>query len=388
MCVAGCVKCQSQILPGLFVCPQCHSLQPRHGSRTLEPGMQIVRPEGKLVVDERLGSGGMGLVFRGWLFHDPNGPNKTAEPAPVALKQLKPLANTQAELRQLFVNEAESLKRLAHPNIVRFVDLFDWANPEDPKARPLLTLAMEYVQGDSLDKVIARAVGRAATSGTPGLAVPRAWSYFQQLLGALAAVEALHITHRDIKPANVLVRKDGIVKLADFGIARLHTDESRDVMAPGTAAYMSPEQVLAKPLDARSDLYSAAIVFYEMLAGRTPFPSEGRSEFALRRDHVERTPEPISTWLGASFGSLDAIFAKALAKERNYRFPSALALGEALRVALSFPVTPEWRSQQEFAKEAPGMRDDPSTEREARVATLRLQLVAGYRTAPLAVTVR
>lgn len=344
--------------------------------------MQIDRPDGKIVVDQKLGSGAMGLVFRGWLFFDPNGPSGGREPLPIALKQLKPLANTQAEMRQLFVNEAESLKRIAHPNIVRFIDLFDWTNNADKRTKPLLTLAMEYVEGEPLDSVIARVSARAPTSGIPCLPVPRAWSYFQQLLGALAAVEAIHIAHRDIKPANVLVRKDGIVKLADFGIARLHSNDTKDTISPGTGAYMSPEQVLGKPLDARSDLYAAAIVFYEMLAGRTPFLIEGLTEFAVRRNHVEKTPEPLSTWLrGAT--ALDPVFAKAFAKERNYRFPNAIALGEAFRVALQLPVTPEWQLQQAFAKEAPAIHDDPSTEREARVATLRLQMVNGYRTAPL-----
>lgn len=344
--------------------------------------MQIDRPEGKIVVDQKLGSGAMGLVFRGWLFYDPNGPNRSREPLPIALKQLKPLANTQAELRELFVNEAESLKRIAHPNIVRFIDLFDWKSATDSRAKPLLTLAMEYVEGDPLEAVIARVGARSQLSGMRCLPIPRAWSYFQQLLGALAAVEALELAHRDIKPANVLIRKDGVVKLADFGIARLHASDAKDAVSPGTGAYMSPEQVLGKPLDARSDLYSAAIVFYEMLAGRTPFAIEGLTEFAVRRNHVEKTPEPISTWLPASPG-LDAIFARAFAKDRNYRFPNAIALGEAFRIALSLPDTPEWRLQQEFAKEAPAMHRDPTTEREARVATLRLQMVERYRTAPL-----
>jgi serine/threonine-protein kinase len=218
----------------------------------------------------------------------------------------------------------------------------------------------------------------------------RAWYYFQQLLGALAATNALSIVHRDVKPSNILIRRDGIVKLSDFGIARLVRDgmdrpSSDDGSAPGTGAYMSPEQVLSKPLDGRSDLYSAAIVFYEMLAGRPPFTSENKSEFMVRQDHVETAPPRFRSLVPQAPPSLDSLFGRALAKDPAYRFHSAIEMGNAFRLALDLADTPEWQAQAEIAQQAP--EPEQSTEknsREIRLATLREFVVKGYKTANMA----
>src|SRR5262249_32087991 len=147
-----------------------------------------------------------------------------------------------------------------------------------------LALVMELIDGEALDAVIERHVRRAQPGGLPAMPFMRAWHYFQQLLGALAATHALGIVHRDVKPANLLIRRDGLAKLTDFGIARLPADVARSTggMQPGTGAYMSPEQVNGGQLDGRSDLYSAGIVLFEMLAGRTPFDLPGRNELMVR----------------------------------------------------------------------------------------------------------
>src|SRR5437868_4799178 len=210
----------------------------RTTGRSLGPGTQIDRGYGKIVVDTRIGSGAMGSVYRAWLFWDPRGP-KGKEPAtPLALKQLKPQASIQPELRAFFQNEAEALQLLAHPNVVRFHELFTWTptltgavgpapgSMPTPSGAGALSpiLAMEYVDGDTLEDVVARNVARASLAGkgaAPGLELQRAWYYFQQLLGALAATHALGIVHRDVKPSNIMIRRDGIVKLTDYGIAHL-----------------------------------------------------------------------------------------------------------------------------------------------------------------------
>jgi serine/threonine-protein kinase len=345
------------------------------------PGTTIDLGYGRIVIDARVGEGGMGVVYRGWLFFAPNGPRASDKPVMLALKVLRPQAGLRSEVRTLFFNEADALRSLSHPNIVRFLDFFEWGAS--------LALAMEFAHGDTLAEVIARHVARRQIGGKSALAgMPfrRAWYYFQQLLGALAATHALSIVHRDVKPSNILIRRDGIVKLGDFGIARvmrLSGDEAPSLhshgIAPGTGAYMSPEQVLSKPLDGRSDLYSAAIVFYEMLAGRTPFTIDDKSEFLVRQDQVEAAPPRIRTFVPQAPRSLDALFARALAKDSAYRFSSAIEMGDAFRVALDMDDTPGWKAQAEIAQHAAEPERGEETARERRLATLREFVVQSYR---------
>jgi serine/threonine protein kinase len=355
------------------------------------------------VVDARIGSGAMGTVFRAWLFWDPKGPRGQEKPTPLALKQLKPQASIQPELRAFFQNEAEALQLLAHPNVVRFHELFTWTptltgaagspsapSMPTPSGSTAPILAMEYVDGDTLEDVVARNVARARLAGKgamPGLEPQRAWYYFQQLLGALAATHALGIVHRDVKPSNIMIRRDGIVKLTDYGIAHLVRPmhglaaPSPQELAPGTGAYMSPEQVLGHPLDGRSDLYSAGIVLYEMLAGRPPFLPSEKSEFALRMDQVESAPPALRSLVPMAPPALDQLFERALAKAPAMRFGSAIEMGEAFRAAFGLPSTPAWRAQSEIAQVALGANTDPA--RAQKLATLRNVVKQEYRTQPM-----
>ena len=401
--MALCVQCNQGIDDGAAVCPHCRSLQPsRVQGRSLGPGTTIDRGYGKIVVDAKIGSGAMGTVYRAWLFWDPKGPRGQEKPTPLALKQLKPQASIQPELRAFFQNEAEALQLLAHPNVVRFHELFTWtptltgaaitpggAPNANPAAALSPILAMEYVDGDTLEDVVARNVARSRLAGRgalPGLELQRAWYYFQQLLGALAATHALGIVHRDVKPSNIMIRRDGIVKLTDYGIAHLVSPmhnlnaPSPQELAPGTGAYMSPEQVLGHPLDGRSDLYSAGIVLYEMLAGRPPFLPSEKSEFTLRMDQVESTPPPIRSLVPMAPPVLDQLFDRALAKAPAMRFGSAIEMGEAFRAAFGLPSTPAWRAQGEIAQVAREVQDPA---RAQKLATLRNVVKQAYRTAPM-----
>jgi eukaryotic-like serine/threonine-protein kinase len=339
-----------------------------------EVGAKIELGYGRIVIDRRLGEGAMGVVYRAWLFYAPQGPRASEPPTPLAVKELLPHAQVQDAIRQLFLQEAEALKHLLHPNIVRFYDLFEFQGS--------LALAMELVDGNTLEEVIARHVARARLAGLgalPGIAFQRAWYYFQQLLGALGATHALGVIHRDVKPSNILVRKDGIVKLTDFGIARLvgrpdPAAQGPGYIAPGTGAYMSPEQVMSRELDGRSDLYSAAIVLFEMLTGRLPFPVDGRTELMVRLDQVERAPPPIRSFLMQAPPILDALFARALSKDPALRFGSAIEMGEAFRRALGLPDSDLWRAQAEIARVAPTKPDVDGK----KMQTLRIQLERGY----------
>jgi serine/threonine-protein kinase len=365
------------------VCPQCHALQPAHES--FAQGVTIDRGDSRLVVDASVGEGGMGVVWRAWVFRPPGTPGAD-RPEPVALKVLRPQAMIRPGTRELFLREAGALRRLSHPNVVAFHDLFEHDGS--------LVLALEYVDGETLDAIVARHVARAHLSGGHGLpCMPllRAWYYFQQLLGALAAIHALGIVHRDVKPSNLLVRRDGLVKLGDFGIARFAGAPSTAAtqgVAPGTGAYMSPEQVLSRPVDLRSDLYSAAIVLYEMLAGRTPFAGGG-GEFMVRKEQVETQPPSLRSMLPQAPPVVDSLFARALQKDPAARFDSAIDMGNAFRKALRLPDSPEWRAQADIAAAArtiaqtrgPDSDDDGD---EKKLATLREFLARGYKTMKLA----
>lgn len=352
------------------------------------PGVTVDRKYGRLVVDKVIGEGGMGIVLHAWLFYPPTDPRSTT-PTRLALKLLRPDTPLKGELRAFLEREANLLLRLDHPNVVHRFDVFEWPDTA-PAGERSLVLAMEFVDGDTLADVIARHVARAALAGPsvlPGMPFLRAWSYFQQLLGALASTHALGIVHLDVKPSNVLIRRDGLVKLTDFGIARQSStpvSASVSTLAPGTGVYMSPEQVLGQTVDARSDLYSAATVLYEMLSGRTPFLSDGRGELAIRQDQVYATPPSIRRFLPQAPLVVEALFARALSKSPLDRFTSAIEMGDAFREALGIADTPAWRAQAEMADlAAQAERERTKGQSANRMGTLRDFLVKKYRTEPI-----
>lgn len=298
---------------------------------------------GCVTVVDRLGEGGMGVVYRGWLEYFPTGRLAGTPPHPVAVKVLRPELRGKERARRMFHREAVALERLAHPNIVRFIALHE----KDEQ----LAIVMEAVNGESLGHLIRRAATARTHPGLPCLSLEYAWHYLSQLLGALAAVHVLGILHRDVKSANVLVREDGVAKLTDFGIARLPESDPKNTggLIAGTGAYMAPEHVRGEEIDPRADLYAAAIVFYEMLTGTTPFDSPERDEATVRIAQLEEAPPPLSQLVAGLPPGLDMVMAHALAKDRRHRYATALELGEAIREALGFPPGPGWVAQRQFA---------------------------------------
>jgi eukaryotic-like serine/threonine-protein kinase len=389
--MAVCASCQSTLDPEARFCPECGAPAVKAPKRLGIGSELMVAGLGRAVLGHEIGEGGMGIVYRAWLYYDPLGPQAATPPHPVAVKVLNPLLRGRERARRLFAREAEALKRLAHPNIVHFFALAE----DDAQT----AIVMELVHGEPLSAVLQRAVAARPSPRTPAVPFLLAWHYFAQLLGALAAVHEIGILHRDVKPANVIARADGVIKLTDFGIARLPSSDSAQTggLAAGTGAYMSPEAVRGEPQDPRSDLYAAAIVLYELLSGITPFDRPDRNELTVRTAQLEEAPAPITSLVTSAPPVLDVLFARALAKDPALRYGSAIELGEAFRTGLELPAGPGWLFQQELAKLAqtvsgvdlPAAETTPGVgppavaptepDKEARAEELRQDLVAAFQ---------
>ena len=213
-----------------------------------------------------------------------------------------------------FRQEARAAGGLNHPNIVTIYDI--------GKHGDLAYMAMEFIDGVEL---------RAYFDGDTPMGVPRAVSVAAQVAEGLAYAHERGVVHRDIKPANIMVPRSGPVKITDFGIARMRASEvfTQTGMMLGSPRYMSPEQVLGKRADHRSDLFSFGIIVYEMLTGKPPFG--GESVNALMYQIVNLTPPAPSATNLAVPEMLDFVVAKMLAKPLQERYQSAADVARDLR---------------------------------------------------------
>jgi serine/threonine protein kinase len=240
----------------------------------------------------------------------------------VAIKSLHANLMGSAELRDRFKNEAQALARLQHPNIV---SLYDYV--ERPEGAYLI---LEYVEGMPLDDLI-----RTRTGPIPAA---RAVPLFAQVLHGFAYAHSQGIVHRDVKPANVMVADGDVAKILDFGIAKLvgsaNPQLTRTGTKMGTVLYMSPEQVLGKPVDARSDIYSLGLVLFEMLTGRPPYDPNS-TEYAVLTQIVNEPLPDASTLYPGIPPDLVAIIAKATEKDPAKRFQTCEAFLGALGVTAS-----------------------------------------------------
>ncbi|HEY4157155.1 MAG TPA: protein kinase [Polyangiaceae bacterium] len=350
--VAVCSRCSSIVPEAAQFCPECGAQIARKPT-ALTTGSEInLEDWGRAVLGHVIGEGGMGVVYRGWLYYNPAGRLANTPPHPVAVKLLHPELQGRRRARKMFLREAGTLARLSHPNVVHFFGLSEQSGQ--------LALVLELVHGEPLSDLIQRLrLESRRNPNLPCLPLAQAWHYFAQLLGALAAIHALGILHRDVKSSNVLVRADGVAKITDFGIAQVPAEDAKETggSQPGTGAYMSPEQVLGKPLDPRSDLYSAAIVLFEMLTGVTPFDSPERNELMIRTAQVDEAPAAPSRLIKQAPPMLDLLMARALAKDPTHRYGSAIELGEAFRSAFGLPDSPGWQLEQRLADVAKTMSD-------------------------------
>ena len=263
----------------------------------------IGRTIGKYRIVGQLGRGGAGVVYQAvdeTLHRD------------VAVKTLNPdLANTEVMSR--FRAEATILARLNHPQIATIYELF--------RADGDLLMVMEFVRGESLDKLSER---------LGALSPERAAYIIDLILSALEHAHRAGVVHRDVKPANVMVTDEGSIKIMDFGIARILGADQKtvDFRLMGTPAYMSPEQVLGEEVDGRSDLYSVGVLLYRLLTGALPFAAD--TALGMLQRQIRDTPIPICAHRSGLPDWCEGIVQRALAKAQADRFQSAEAFREEL----------------------------------------------------------
>ncbi len=269
--------------------------------------------KGRYRVESLLGRGGMAEVYKAW---------DTWRNYHVAIKVMREDLAEDLEFLRRFRREATALARLAHENIVRF-----YAFEQDDLTA---FIVMDYVEGTTLRAEIARADGP--------LPPERVLSIARQVCAALNYAHLEGVIHRDIKPGNIMLRPDGRVLLSDFGISKAidAATATATTVSVGTPAYMSPEQCCGQSPDVRTDVYSLGVVVYEMLAGRRPFVGDLAPETItntterIRWEQMHAAAPALRKLNPAVSREVEEVVSRALAKNREARWPTVAAFGEAL----------------------------------------------------------
>ena len=270
---------------------------------------------GRYEIGDALGFGGMSEVRRG---------RDTVLGRDVAVKIMRPELARDESFYQRFRREAQNSASLNHPSIVAIYD-----QGEEPTADGALPyIVMEIVEGDTLRDIVKM---------DGAMDIDRSLGVMADVCGALDFSHKKGIIHRDVKPANIMISRDGAVKVMDFGIARAVSDATSTLTKTssvlGTAQYLSPEQARGETVDARSDLYSAGCVLYEMVTGEPPFT--GESPVAVAYQHVRETPQPPSSVNPQVSRYVDAVIMQAMAKNPENRYASAGEMRSDLLAVLS-----------------------------------------------------
>lgn len=271
-------------------------------------------------IEAKLGAGGMGVVYKA----------VDARLGRTAAIKILSTAALNADRERRFVQEAKAASSLNHPNIVTIYDI----DTQEVDGKPVQYIAMEYVAGDTLDHLI----------GRKGLRYREVLKYAAQIADALAAAHAAGIVHRDLKPSNVIVTPQGVVKILDFGLAKLGEPPGADAYAEtlhgeglplteegtilGTVAYMSPEQADGKKVDARSDVFSFGSVLYEMATGQRAFA--GGSKLSSLSAVLYKDPQPASQTVAEVPHELDRIISRCLKKDPERRWQTMADVKVAL----------------------------------------------------------
>jgi serine/threonine protein kinase len=268
---------------------------------------------------QKIGEGGMGVVYRGW---DP------AIGRPVAIKFVRLSGEGNSTEREEFAarlrREGQAAGNLSHPNIVTIYDFVEQAD--------MAYIVMEYVDGRSLEEWLA---------DCELLGPHVVLDIIRQSAIALDYAHGKGVVHRDVKPSNILIRSDGMVKLVDFGLAKVAASSrlTQTGSAIGTPHYMSAEQIDSEIVDARSDQYSLAVCTYEMMTGTRPFAGGSlHSLFNRILNSEPASPRELNSTLGDEIGE---VLLRALSKRPAERFPSCAAFATALDRACA--LTPAWR---------------------------------------------
>jgi tRNA A-37 threonylcarbamoyl transferase component Bud32 len=264
---------------------------------------------GRYEILEELGRGAMGIVYKG---RDPKLDRLTA---------IKTIRFTDdfdedqaAKIREQFYREAEVVAKLSHPNIVTIYDVGEDLD--------LSYLAMEYLEGESLEMY---------ASKEHLMSIRKTIDVTAQVCDALAYAHGHGIVHRDIKPANIMILKNGLVKVTDFGIARAtSSSKTRTGVIKGTPYYMSPEQISGMKVDGRSDIFSLGIVFYQLLTGELPFGGENLAAIMYQITTVD--PDPPTKYNPKIYKAAVAILNRALEKSLESRYQKAQQMGDHLRL--------------------------------------------------------
>ena len=310
---------------------------------------------GRYQINGFIGEGGMSRVWRA--LDQNTGKN-------VAVKVLREEYSEDESFIRRFDREAQAASRMSHPNIVNLLDV----GVEEDGTRYLV---MEYVQGKTLKRFI-----QESGALRPEIAA-------QIIIRVLAALQHAHqngVVHRDIKPQNILIDKEGTVKVADFGIARManaQTVSQTDESVMGSVYYFSPEQARGAAVDARSDIYSVGVVFYEMLTGKVPFT--GDTPVAIAMQHLQTAPIPPAEVNLSVSSALDFVVLHAMEKKPRRRYQTAEEMLRDVRLAMEHPDTIlAAREEAERREKAERERERRSKSVRRRVRVMRAALVTVF----------
>ena len=278
----------NQSVPGYLTSLKQQIFEPAETSSTHLQSGHII---GHYEIIEKLGSGSMGIVYRA---------RDLRLGRSVALKFIPPQLRHEEELRERFVREARAASILYHPNICT---IYDVSEIEDQ-----YFIAMAYCDGETLKQKLSHGP----------IAFQKAFAIGAQIARGLAKSHASQIVHRDVKPANIIFTKDGVVKIVDFGLAKVRgSDQTLAGMLMGTVAYMAPEQIESSDIDHRADIWALGVVLYEMIFGKRPFT--GDNEQAMMYSILHHTPA-FSTESVRTPPHVEAILQRLLAKDPVDRY--------------------------------------------------------------------
>jgi len=274
--------------------------------------MEALEKLGSYRIEERLGQGSMATVYLA--HHDVSGRQ-------VALKVLDAHLTREAELRARFEREFEAALQLDHPNIVKVF--------ESGHEQKRLYIALEFVEGTDLDRVI---------NDPARLSLEWKLDLLRQLIDGLSHAHARGIVHRDVKPANLRITPEGVLKIMDFGMARLRSSTlTRRGQLLGSANYIAPEQLERGPADARTDMFSVGLIAFELLSSRRPFEADSLPAYMARvtREAVDPKPLPESIYSPG----LEALVLRALERRPDDRFADLGEMRTELRRLVEGSVT-------------------------------------------------